>query len=83
MLILHAPCQYYNYNYNYVDFSCRCGTVDGYCGPCKNPWNYPYDKANKDSPAVPPASVSENDYFIAGGSSGGSAVAVATGMAFW
>ena len=61
-----------------LNFFCRCGTTDGCFGPVRNPWKYPWDKNNTDAPAD-----GAKDFHIAGGSSGGSAVAVATGMAYW
>nr|CAH7730679.1 unnamed protein product [Callosobruchus chinensis] len=52
---------------NLDQFAMGSGTVDSIYGPTKNVWNY---KENCD------------DFYIAGGSSGGSAVAVASGVCF-
>lgn len=52
---------------NLDQFAMGSGTVDGIFGPAKNIWGYT-DK--------------ENDFYIAGGSSGGCAIAVATGACF-
>lgn len=52
---------------NMDQFAMGSGTVDGIFGPAKNIWGY------KDA---------ENDFYITGGSSGGCAVAVATGSCF-
>ncbi|XP_018329800.1 glutamyl-tRNA(Gln) amidotransferase subunit A, mitochondrial isoform X2 [Agrilus planipennis] len=51
---------------NMDQFAMGSGTVDSIYGPAKNPWNFKED----------------DDFYIAGGSSGGSAVAVATGTCF-
>lgn len=52
---------------NMDQFAMGSGTVDSHYGPTKNPWGY---KAG------------EKDFFIAGGSSGGSAAAVAAHMCY-
>ena len=57
-------------SHSYSTLVCSCGSVDSAFGAVKNPWLYPYDKPDVE------------DWYIAGGSSGGSAVAVATGTAF-
>ena len=52
-----------------------CGTVDGATGPARNPWKYKFgDGAGDDEEPV--------DWHITGGSSGGSAAAVATGVVY-
>lgn len=52
---------------NLDQFAMGSGTVDGIFGPTKNIWGYRED---------------ESDFFIAGGSSGGCAIAVASGACF-
>lgn len=51
---------------NLDQFAMGSGTVDSIFGPCKNVWNYQND----------------DEFYICGGSSGGSAVAVASGSCF-
>lgn len=58
---------------NMDEFAMGCGSVDGVFGPVRNPWRYDFTTEGDDE---------NDDWFISGGSSGGSAVAVATGMAF-
>ena len=48
------------------------GTTDSIFGPTKNPWG--------SFPSTSASTQSTEDFFIAGGSSGGSAVAVASGI---
>ncbi|GJQ70287.1 gatA [Trypoxylus dichotomus] len=52
---------------NLDQFAMGSGTVDSIYGPTKNIWGYAEDN---------------NDFFITGGSSGGSAIAVATGSCY-
>lgn len=52
---------------NLDQFAMGSGTVDSIFGPTKNIWNYTNET---------------DDFFICGGSSGGSAVSVATGSCF-
>ncbi|KAK3925813.1 Glutamyl-tRNA(Gln) amidotransferase subunit A, mitochondrial [Frankliniella fusca] len=74
---------------NLDEFAMGSGTVDSIYGPTKNVWgsNVPYEVLN--SPPSKQRSASheksanlDEDWHIAGGSSGGSAVAVATGSCF-
>lgn len=51
---------------NLDQFAMGSGTVDSIFGPTKNPWGYK----------------NEHDFFISGGSSGGSAVSVTTSACF-
>lgn len=51
---------------NLDQFAMGSGTVDSIYGPSRNVWGYQ----------------DESNFHIAGGSSGGSAIAVATGMCF-
>ncbi|XP_054004150.1 glutamyl-tRNA(Gln) amidotransferase subunit A, mitochondrial [Hylaeus anthracinus] len=68
---------------NLDEFAMGSGTIDSYYGPTKNLWksdviNKYYsckEECTKDSP-------NDNSWHIAGGSSGGSAVAVATGTCY-
>ncbi|XP_057324993.1 glutamyl-tRNA(Gln) amidotransferase subunit A, mitochondrial [Microplitis mediator] len=70
---------------NLDQFAMGAGTVDSYFGPTKNLWgsnlmeNYFID--NADSTSINKKS-GQDDWHIAGGSSGGSAVAVATGTCY-
>ncbi len=71
------------------DDCCRCGSIDSIYGAVRNPWKYDFTGTNNSS-SLTSSSVRQqhatneayNEWYIAGGSSGGSAVAVATGMAF-
>ncbi|XP_074661529.1 glutamyl-tRNA(Gln) amidotransferase subunit A, mitochondrial-like [Tubulanus polymorphus] len=56
---------------NMDEFAMGCGSTDSYYGPVRNPWLYSRGENNQSA-----------DWRVAGGSSGGSAVAVATGMCF-
>jgi len=68
-----------------------CGSVDGAFGPVRNPWKNNFstkieeDVRQKSVSAADSQSESRkagDDFHISGGSSGGSAVAVATGSVF-
>lgn len=56
----------------------RSGTIDSLFGPTKNVWGSPVKEVLEKNGAVSDF----NQWRIAGGSSGGSAVAVATGSVF-
>jgi Asp-tRNA(Asn)/Glu-tRNA(Gln) amidotransferase A subunit family amidase len=75
----------------------RSGSTDSIDGPVRNQWKYNFSKKNilpeEEQPgkskkkrgrkAKPlPVKEDDGDWYIAGGSSGGSAVSVATGVAF-
>ena len=74
---------------NMDEFAMGSGTVDSIFGPTKNPWNSQQIKFDlvipktglKIDEQIKGSSLKENDFLISGGSSGGSAVAVATGAA--
>ena len=51
------------------------GSTDSIFGPVRNPWNYKFSQPGGEGNGT-------NDWHIAGGSSGGGAVAVATGTCF-
>lgn len=53
---------------NLDEFSMGSGAIDSYFGATKNIWNYTEDD--------------DKNWYIAGGSSGGSAVAVASGICY-
>lgn len=59
---------------NLDEFAMGSGTVDSIHGPTKNIWGSKHSKNVKVT--------NNNDWFIPGGSSGGSAVAVASGACF-
>lgn len=63
---------------NLDEFAMGCGTVDSQFGPCKNPWGFTFNDTSEDTTD----DSGTNDWRISGGSSGGSAVAVATGTCF-
>lgn len=68
---------------NMDEFAMGCGTVDSVFGPTKNVWQSGFDSSNgrlivNDTDGMKTA----NNWYISGGSSGGSAVAVASGAAF-
>ncbi|XP_043269537.1 glutamyl-tRNA(Gln) amidotransferase subunit A, mitochondrial [Venturia canescens] len=69
---------------NLDQFAMGSGTVDSYYGPTKNIWGSKLQKYYDYHESIPETSVSvgEDDWFIAGGSSGGSAVAVASGTCY-
>lgn len=71
---------------NLDEFAMGSGTIDSYYGPTKNLWNsdvlrkfYVCDKCTEDCGTQ---SANEDSWHITGGSSGGSAVAVATGSCY-
>lgn len=53
---------------NLDEFSMGSGAIDSYFGATKNIWNFPPND--------------DENWYIAGGSSGGSAVAVASGICY-
>lgn len=59
----------------HTTFNHRAGSTDSIFGPVRNPWNYKFAQSGGKQDKT-------NDWHIAGGSSGGSAVAVATGASF-
>lgn len=60
---------------NMDEFAMGAGSTDSIFGPVRNPWNYKFSQSGGEKAET-------NDWHIAGGSSGGSAVAVATGACF-
>ncbi|XP_043215099.1 glutamyl-tRNA(Gln) amidotransferase subunit A, mitochondrial-like isoform X2 [Amphibalanus amphitrite] len=75
---------------NLDEFAMGVGTTDSYFGPTKNVWgsNVKYkllpssgESDSADDPPLPPSDDAA-DFYIPGGSSGGSAVAVASGASF-
>lgn len=69
---------------NMDEFAMGCGSVDSVFGPVRNPWglNTPSQlTSGKLHSKNSDQSLSNDDFHIAGGSSGGSAVAVASGCA--
>ncbi|XP_014213153.1 glutamyl-tRNA(Gln) amidotransferase subunit A, mitochondrial [Copidosoma floridanum] len=74
---------------NLDQFAMGSGTVDSYFGPSKNLWgsevmkNYDFDDYFHNKEIYCPEALSKTDNWnIAGGSSGGSAIAVSTGSCF-
>ncbi|CAG2173073.1 unnamed protein product [Oppiella nova] len=70
---------------NMDEFAMGSGCVDGVFGPTINPWKSGLafkvcDKQTQET--VPFEDVPQNDWYVSGGSSGGSAVAVASGAVF-
>nr|XP_022294168.1 glutamyl-tRNA(Gln) amidotransferase subunit A, mitochondrial-like [Crassostrea virginica] len=60
---------------NMDEFAMGSGSTDSVFGPVRNPWNYKFSQPGGEGNGT-------SDWHIAGGSSGGSAVAVATGTCF-
>lgn len=58
----------------------RSGSTDSIFGPVRNPWNYTFCHSQHTGGSEEQGGSA--DWHIAGGSSGGSAVAVATGTCF-
>ncbi|XP_033635500.1 glutamyl-tRNA(Gln) amidotransferase subunit A, mitochondrial-like [Asterias rubens] len=82
---------------NMDEFAMGSGTIDSASGPTQNIWGHPLLKVQSHNASVKhqdgsevsqrsihtqTKSVEDSDWFISGGSSGGSAVAVASGMCF-
>lgn len=75
---------------NMDEYAMGSGTIDSIYGPTKNPWKYNFysthceDRQNKSIEQVGMRSYHTltDDWHVAGGSSGGSAVAVASGVCF-
>ncbi|XP_071818535.1 glutamyl-tRNA(Gln) amidotransferase subunit A, mitochondrial-like isoform X2 [Apostichopus japonicus] len=65
---------------NLDEFAMGSGCTDSIFGPTRNPWLYPYKEREVTGQRSDTQEVQDTDWFISGGSSGGSAVAVATGM---
>ncbi|KAK4337005.1 hypothetical protein RND71_044103 [Anisodus tanguticus] len=61
-----------------------CGSITSFYGPIKNPWksHISFKVVDKNNDVLYKNKSNEDDWYIAGGSSGGSAVAVATGTCF-
>merc|ERR1719369_210037 len=68
---------------NLDEFAMGSGTIDSYIGPTKNIWGgeVPYKLVDKMGKVVVEHSGTNSEWVVAGGSSGGSAVAVASGVA--
>jgi len=68
---------------NLDEFAMGSGTIDSYIGPTKNIWGgeVPYTLVDKMGKVVVEHSGTNSEWVVAGGSSGGSAVAVASGVA--
>ncbi|KAK7868350.1 hypothetical protein R5R35_013644 [Gryllus longicercus] len=69
---------------NMDEFAMGSGTVDSFCGPTKNIWRSKFDPSvqKQNASGDGPNSQDRHDWHIAGGSSGGCAVAVASGAVF-
>ena len=71
---------------NLDEFAMGVGTVDSFYGPCINPWNsdLPFIALDENGQVIHSNQDNklENDWYLSGGSSGGSAVAVAVGTCF-
>ncbi|XP_064596159.1 glutamyl-tRNA(Gln) amidotransferase subunit A, mitochondrial-like [Liolophura sinensis] len=63
---------------NLDEFAMGSGSTDSVFGPVRNPWGYKFSKSQTDGKKPN----DECDWHVTGGSSGGSAVAVATGSCF-
>ncbi|XP_072264815.1 glutamyl-tRNA(Gln) amidotransferase subunit A, mitochondrial [Pyxicephalus adspersus] len=66
---------------NLDEFGMGSGSTDSIFGPVKNPWSYSKQYREKNSGSRTIAD-DDSDWVIAGGSSGGSAVAVSSGTCF-
>lgn len=78
-----------NYMNTHVLYDYSSGSVDGIHGPVRNPWKYKFTSSHTSEQTKPIEQVSmrnyhtsTDDWHIAGGSSGGSAAAVASGVCF-
>lgn len=75
---------------NMDEFAMGCGSIDSFFGPTKNIYcsgvKYEFRhlkrEPNESDPRIPVMALENEDWCISGGSSGGSAVAVASGSAF-
>ena len=69
---------------NMDEFAIGSGNVDSAFGPCLNPWKSGLPFSHDPDCSLPSESTNqlEHDCYVPGGSSGGSAVAVATGSVF-
>lgn len=68
---------------NMDEFAMGSGTIDSYFGPSISPWSSGLPFKIKSTMMNKTCEVTDgDDWFISGGSSGGSAIAVATGAAF-
>ncbi|GLH08542.1 Glutamyl-tRNA(Gln) amidotransferase subunit A, mitochondrial [Gryllus bimaculatus] len=69
---------------NMDEFAMGSGTVDSFCGPTKNIWRSKFDPSvqKQNASGDGPNSQDWHNWHIAGGSSGGCAVAVASGAVF-
>jgi len=67
---------------NLDEFAMGSGTIDSHAGPTKNIWGstIPYDIKDDNGRTLSEHIPRTDDWVVAGGSSGGSAVAVATGV---
>jgi len=67
---------------NLDEFAMGSGTIDSHAGPTKNIWGstIPYDVKDENGNKLVEHFPRTDDWVVAGGSSGGSAVAVATGL---
>ncbi|XP_061193448.1 glutamyl-tRNA(Gln) amidotransferase subunit A, mitochondrial-like [Saccostrea echinata] len=63
---------------NMDEFAMGSGSTDSIFGPVRNPWKYKFSQTDQSTDNLEGQAVAD-DWHIAGGSSGGSAVAVATG----
>lgn len=67
---------------NMDEFAMGSGSVDSIFGPCVNPWNSGLPFSHKDGDDATGDNSLIDDWYICGGSSGGSAAAVASGAVF-